>query len=315
MDLRTAASRLPVDRAIDADMASHHGVTTHDRVHELGGTRNLIDNRLRTGKWIAAYRGVYRDAAVPRSAEQDALAAVLAAGERAESSHLSSVWLWGLLARAPDLPHVVVPYDRCVPHPGFVLHRSTDLVGGGIHVRRGIPTTDPARAILDTAGIVPPSVTALIVDRAISTKLVTVAGLIAVLDRYGRRGRRGAGKLRRVLDERGVSAATRAPSVLESRMARIARTINAPAPVPEFQVGRYFLDFAWPEVMVAVEVDGWDGHTAYDDWLRNMEKRNWCGGQGWLILAFAWEHVQRHPERIAYEIQAAIGRRRLALTA
>jgi hypothetical protein len=93
--------------------------------------------------------------------------------------------------------------------------------------RRGIPVTDPARTVLDAVGVVAPEVATLVVDRAISSRLVTVAGLAAVLERYGRRGRRGSGKLRTILDERGVAAVGHAPTVLESRMARIARRINA----------------------------------------------------------------------------------------
>jgi hypothetical protein len=313
MDLRAAASRVPVDRAIDAFMASHYGLTTVDRVLALSGTRRIIEERMHRGRWVATHRGVYRDAAAPRSPEQELLAAVFAAGDLAVASHLSSVWLWGLLARPPDEPCVSVPYAHSPKHSGIRVHRATDLLGAGFHERRGIPVTDPARSVLDAAAVAPPSLTTLLVDRAISTKLVTVAGLVAVLERYGRKGRRGAGRLRSVLAERGVQAPGRTPTVLESRMARLARTINAPAPVAEYKVGRYYLDFAWPEIKVAVEVDGWDGHAAYDDWLRNMEKRNWCGTQGWLILAFAWEHLQRRPEWVASEIQRALAGRALVL--
>jgi hypothetical protein len=46
-----------------------------------------------------------------------------------------------------------------------------------------------------------------------------------------------------------------------------------------------------------------------------MEKRNWCGTQGWLILAFAWVHLQQRPESVACEIQRALAGRSLALGA
>src|SRR5438874_1892952 len=147
MDLRAAASRLPVDRAIDADMASHHGLTTHERVLLLGGSPNLAENQLLRGEWESPHRGVYRNAAAPHSPEQDLLAAVYASGRRALASHLSGVWLWNLLARPPDHPHVSVPYERSVRHRGIVLHRSTDLSDARICERRGIPVTDPARTI------------------------------------------------------------------------------------------------------------------------------------------------------------------------
>jgi hypothetical protein len=213
------------------------------------------------------------------------------------------------------MPQVSVPYSRSVKHKGIVLHRSTDLLGVGPHERRGIPITDPARTVLDACGVVPPHVAELLVDRGISSKLVTVSGLAAVLERFGRRGRRGTAMLRAVLENRGVAATNRAPTVLESRMARIARSINAPPPVPEYPVanGHYRWDFAWPEVMVAVEVDGWEGHVAYTDWLRNIEKRNWGTEHGWLVLVLAWDHINANPTAIAARIEAVLAERSLAL--
>jgi hypothetical protein len=315
MDLRAAVNRLPVDRALDAFMASHYGLIDHDSVSGLGGTAELIRRNVVTGRWLVEHRMVYRAAAAPRTPEQELLAAVWASGDLARASHLSGTWAWGLLARPPDLPEVSIPYARSVKHRGIVVHRSTDLAGVPLHERRGIPVTDPARTILDVTGVVPHGIGTMLVDRAISTKLVTVDGLVAVLERFGRRGRRGSGTLRTILEERGVAAVGRTPTVLESRMARIARSINAPPPVAEYPVanGHFRFDFAWPEVKVAAEVHGWDGHAAYDDWVRNIDKRHWADDHDWLVLEWAWEHVKNNPDLIAHRLAAALARRTLIL--
>jgi very-short-patch-repair endonuclease len=90
--------------------------------------------------------------------------------------------------------------------------------------------------------------------------------------------------------------------------------INAPPPVAEYAVanGHYRWDLAWPEVKVAIEVSGWDGHAAHSDWLRNIEKRNWGVAHGWLILEFAWDHVTNNPAAVAAEIQRVLAERTLA---
>src|ERR1700751_5296006 len=116
MDLRPAASRVPVDRGIEAYMASHYTLIPIEHVLRLGGTRALTRERCHTGAWLTPHRGVFQDAAAPRSPEQRLLAAVFACGEHAEASHLSGTWVWGLLARPPDLPEVSVPYTRSVRH-------------------------------------------------------------------------------------------------------------------------------------------------------------------------------------------------------
>lgn len=51
----------------------------------------------------------------------------------------------------------------------------------------------------------------------------------------------------------------------------------------QHRVGRYRLDFAWPDIQVALEADGWvhsNPETAFRDWLRDRELRN----LGWLVL-------------------------------
>src|SRR5688500_7622580 len=104
MDLRAAIHRMPVDRALDAEMASHHALITYNRVLELGGSAALAFDRVHTKAWLSPYRGVYRDAAAPQTPEQDLLAAVMASGELAVASHRSAAWLWGLFAGPPYEP-------------------------------------------------------------------------------------------------------------------------------------------------------------------------------------------------------------------
>jgi very-short-patch-repair endonuclease len=221
--------------------------------------------------------------------------------------------MWGLLAAPPAMPEVSVPHTRSPRLAGVRVYRSTDLVASNRVVRRGIRVTDPARTLLDLSGVVSARTTDLAIDRAIAAKITTVPRLVATLERDGRRGRRGSGTLRRALDARGVSAPDRTPTALESAMARLKRIAGIAAPVAEYTVanGRYRFDFAWPEIRVAAEVDGWIGHSAFDDWRRNLEKGNWATAHDWLVLHFDWDAVTRRPEKTAAELRHVIASRAL----
>jgi hypothetical protein len=314
MDLHARENRIAVQRALDRYMAAHHGVVGRATAISLGATKNLLRERTASGAWEVVHRTVYRSASAPPTREQQLLAAVLACGQHAVASHRSAAWLWGLLAAPPDLPDVALPYERRAVHKGIQVHRSTDLVGTGTSVRSGIVVTQPARTVLDVAAVVPPHVTAAVVDRAIAAKLLAIPALVAALEQYARPGRSGAGKLRAVLEERGVSAPGRAPSVLESAVARLLERLNIAPPVAEFEVagGRFRFDFAWPEILFALEVHGWLAHSAFADWARDIEKRNWADNHGWEIYETTWEEVTKHPEKVATEIMRRIRRRRLA---
>ena len=309
MDLRSSTARVPALRALHHVMAKQLGLITHAQAIEVGATDAFIHRRLATGDWIAVHEGVYRHTSAPTSPEQLLLAAVLAGGEQAVASHRSSAWLWGLLAVPPDQPEISVPRRRSARLGDVVVHHPTDLIGRRASLRRGVWTTDPMRTAMDVAGVVPPHVADLVVDRGIANRLFTAAGLIAVLDRSGRRGRPGSGALRRALARRGVSANGRPPSVLESRMARLCRRFGIADPVPEYvpcPEAPYRLDFAWPEVKVAVEVDGYEAHSSYVAFRGGLARKRWLDEHGWIVLHFAWEEIAEDPEAVATQIMRVL---------
>ena len=54
---------------------------------------------------------------------------------------------------------------------------------------------------------------------------------------------------------------------------------------------KWRFDFAWPELMLAVEVEGgiWSGgrHTRGDGFIKDCEKYNCAAEYGWTVLRYA----------------------------
>jgi hypothetical protein len=145
------------------------------------------------------------------------------------------------------------------------------------------------------------------VDRALARRLVTIPGLLAELNRVGRRGRRGAGALRRLLKCRGFIGVP-APSVLESKTRRLFDRYRLPVPHCELKTGEdgeYRLDFAYAALKLAIEVDGYVWHFSPEHTRRDNARRNALTLQGWTVLVYTWREVTTEPARVAAEIAAA----------
>jgi very-short-patch-repair endonuclease len=89
-------------------------------------------------------------------------------------------------------------------------------------------------------------------------------------------------------------------SVGEETLMLHLRAHKLPEPVREhrFDPGRRWrFDFAWPDRMLAVEVEGavWKGgrHTRGSGYVKDMEKYNRASILGWRVLRFSTEQVQR----------------------
>ena len=182
-------------------------------------------------------------------------------------------------------------------------------------MRNGIAVTSPLRTLVDAGAVLPKLLVAEALDAGVAHKLVTARAVEAELERLARPGRRGAGVLRAVLEERDCIG--RSPSVLEARAQRLfGRSRVLPTPVPELIAGpngEFRLDFPWPDALLDVEVDGWEWHSSYAASLLDKRRNNSLTARGWAFLRYGWFDIVRRPRAVLSEIEATYAERLAAL--
>lgn len=290
---------------------SQKALFTLEQARDAGYSLREIQHRRETGRWDQVHSGVYRVAGAPASWDQRVLAACLAAGSGAVVSHRSAARLWCIDESGRPHVELTVPAGRYHRLDGVVVHRSTDLGASGITARNGIPVTTPARTLVDLGAVQPARWVERALDVALSRRLVTLAGLRQSLDVVARRGRRGAGVLRALLDARS-DAAGMTESVLEARMLRLCREQGLPEPACQHHVrvgarlvGR--IDFAYPADRLAIEVDGYESHSSLGAFSRDRTRQNDLVALGWTVLRFTWDDVVHHPSQVARAVITVLG--------
>jgi hypothetical protein len=76
--------------------------------------------------------------------------------------------------------------------------------------------------------------------------------------------------------------------------------------------GPVLLDAAWPEVKVAVELDGAAFHGSQEARERDLRRDAALAALGWVVLRFSYRRLTRHPEACQAQI-AAVYRQRLGV--
>jgi very-short-patch-repair endonuclease len=117
----------------------------------------------------------------------------------------------------------------------------------------------------------------------------------------------GAARLRRVLDQRPEGAPP-TESDPETRFMQIARRMGLPEPRRQYVVilrGRkYRLDFAWPGMRMAVEIDSISAHGP-DRLDADLHRQNQIQLDGWLIVRFTRQKVVHDPRGVERDLRAA----------
>lgn len=281
----------------------HHAVISRKEAVRLGLTGKQVSVHVRNGNLLRVGRGVYRLAGSPVTPAGELRAAVLQAGEEAVASHWSAAWLWGI-ADLPDRPTVTVPHRRSRAVTNSEVVRSR--VRFKTVVRNRVPCTEVIRTIFDcaaSAGVGADQIDDLL-DRAIARRAVRIQDVTAALGKREYRHHVGRRLLEERLARRGVTGSL-APSVLESRMARLFVEYGLPVPKAEVQWGpqrRYRLDFAYPAIRLAIEVDGWSAHFTPEQQRWDRRRGNSLARAGWTVLHYDWWEVTYEPERVAREI-------------
>jgi very-short-patch-repair endonuclease len=234
------------------------GRVAREQLLAAGATSSAIDRRLRSGALEPVHFGVYalpHTSDVPLAMETGAL---LACGDGAALSHHSAATLWHLRPGEARPVHVTIPTGRSGAKPsGVKLHRSRILTPADIRLRDGLPVTSPARTMLDVAANLPDrDVERLLYEALFARRIVTLQEINATLRRAG--GHPGRKRLTRVASVDVRFTSTDSPP--EEALHRMIRAAGLPEPRTQVQVLDYVLDFFWPELGLAVEVDAYGTH-------------------------------------------------------
>ena len=267
---------------------TQHGLVAWQQLIEGGIPGSTTARWVRSGRLVAVQPRVYRVAGAPVTWHQRVLAAVLAAGPGAAASHRTAALLWTMLDEGPN--EIVVPRGRTPQLRGVIVHQTRDPIPIGR--RSGIPVTSPMRTIV--------------------ARLCAVAAVEWELARVARPGRRGAGTLREVLDRRALLE-TPPDGMLEPRFARLLKNAGLPAAAFQHPVGRYEIDFAYPDLLLAIEVDGYGPHASRRAFQNDRSRQNELVAAGWTVLRFTWADVVKRPDHVARLIREAIGRAQLRM--
>jgi len=303
----------PVDEAVARIAIRQHGLLTRTQALRSGVTPGMIRWRLQSGRWHRVLPKIYRIAGSPPSWRQQASAACLHLGPRAALSFRSAATLCGLVdVRTRRMEVTVTKHRNRSGSHGIVIHIPEDPIPPeDITTIDGIPVTKPARTLLDLATVEPAETIERCLDDALRRRLVSVAFLARWLADPRRKRHRGARVLQRLVDERATRGVTE--SSLETKVLQLIRAHGLPLPMLQYEVmdaGQFIarLDFAYPDQLVAIEVDGFRHHDRRATFDDERARGNAIEALGWRLLRITAAHVARDPGVVIGWIERALER-------
>lgn len=290
------------------------GLVARWQLVDRGVGDDTIDAAVRRGHLRRIRRGVYLLPGIRETFEVRMRALLLAAGAGALFSHRTAAWLWQLL----DVPHrheLSVPRHLRPRALEVRVHRSRDLHLAIPGVVRGLPVTGVGRTILDCASD-PTIDLELLVDHARRHHQISRTLVPATVVAHSCSGRRGITRLRDF-----AMSAELPRSDFERLVARWLRdqgitgwTMHHRTVVPGF--GPVEIDFAWPALLVALELEGCDHRLRDAVHDNDTERQNWLNAAGYDVVRTTYRRWVRTPMRVLAELEAAfeVAQRRALVT-
>ena len=258
--------------AAAAQFAGDHGGVVHrGHLRSRGVGRDDVRAEVAAGRWQVAGRHTVLVGAGPLSAEAARWQAVWETGAGAVLDGAVALLASGLAGFHTDRLDVSLPHrNRCHDVAGVTRHRRRAMPPT---VGAGLPRVRPAHAAIHAAQwAVSDRQAALVLCLVIQQRLVRPVDLVSAWAGVGR------GRRRRLIAAVVADLCEGAQSLGELDFARWCRRRGLPEPsrqvVRTTSRGRVYLDVAWEDVGLVVEVDG--GHHAaalapVDDALRQND--------------------------------------------
>ncbi len=265
---------------------------------------SAVTRRLASGRWRAAHRGVLLvgGAEEPELLTRITAARLCAGGGHAPAGVPTGIGAARLLAfddgASPFVPELILPRAVRRDQRAGVRLRWPLLLPTDVTVRHGIPCVTARRALADLSARLGYAEVLVLADAALRTGACQADELVAIAGPRPRGGRRAL----RVAD-------ARAESPFESRLRAELIQARVPPPVLQHVVradGRFVarVDFAWPDIRLAVEADGAGVHASAAALQGDLRRQNAVLRAGWTMLRFTWADLGRIAPVVRAEIAA-----------
>jgi very-short-patch-repair endonuclease len=298
----------PRERALTKVAARQDALWTLGQALESGFTRPSIRRRILRGRWEEVATRVYRVAqATPPTDRQLLRARTLATGGVASGRSAAALFGWLPFPSQPEI--TVRRAERRNSHRSV---RLTDrLPPSDATTVDGIPTTTPIRTLIDLGGLLRRDHFEELFDEVLIMGNLRPARLEARARELLASRRPGCTIVLQLLEESHPEI-TRARNGWEAKVLRAIGRLGLPRPRVNYRVrvgGRTrYIDLAWPEKRVAVELDGFVAHSkrrVFDD---DRVRQNDLVAAGWETYRVTWTAFHADPRAAFRHVIAALGR-------
>ena len=200
-------------------------------------------------------------------------------------------------------PELILPVGSSNDRAGV---RRRELVDDSVDVG-GFACTSPLQTVVDLAALLDDLAWEQALESALRKRMFRLVDLEELLPELGRRRTRGVTRMRRVLALRPAGSPPTG-SLLETLFVQLRRRIVGSAePARQVEVrnehGEFvaFVDFAWPELGLFIELDG--RHHAGQPVHDARRETAVVAATGWLVGRFTWDEIVRHPVATARRLE------------
>jgi hypothetical protein len=272
----------------------------------------LLTRRQLNGQtWRRLNHDVYADRALPLDHLLLVRGVALMLPPGAVIDGRSAAHVWGAQMASPDDVVEVWTPTQFGPVAGVRIRRST-VQPHCVTRWRSVPICTPTHATWEIARTTPVYDAVEWIDALARRRRLTREALVGHCALHvGARGHRSAATTLRLADPRAESP--------PESLVRVALAVAlVPPPIPQFTVldsNGYFVarvDLAWPWLRFAAEYDG-QWHADRDQLTRDRHRLRDLTAAGWQVYHITRDDL-KDLERLAREIEAALGRRTVELS-
>jgi len=307
-----------ITAAIARVAAQQEGLITRRQLEACGLSADQVERWAKDGRFRPVLRTVYvlGPATLGRWAR---IRAAALACPGSVVSHRSAAALLGLRKVVPAVIDLIPTEQRGRQLDGIKAHRVPFPGPSEVRHVHGIPCTTVARTIVDLAGTHGIDKLREAVEMAAVKNVLDLAEIDAVLANGP--PRRGAPRLRRVIDEWRPVAETAKHATVRSLFEAKLLPLIAAAGLPIPQVNARVrtaervleVDLLWPEQKFVVEADSRRHHAIEVAFERDHKRDRELLAAGYQVLRVTWREAEREPGAVFAVIRARLAHSRRAV--